>query len=495
MNLEKPSVNSGTPLVALLVACLFMAVSLPQASAQDAPRPNIIVILCDDLGYADMGFNGAKGIKTPELDKLASGGTVFSSAYVVHPFCGPSRMGLLAGRYPHAFGAPYNLPNPGQGIEEYENEGIPVSETLMSAVLQGAGYRTGAIGKWHLGHTAPFHPNRRGFDDFYGFLGGGHMYFPERFGPIYERQKKAGKGPFNEYIVPLEHNGQEVQEMEYLTDGLSREAVRFVTESATIGKPFFLYLAYNAPHTPLEAKKEDLAKFSAIKDEKRRTYAAMVYAVDRGVGKLVDALKSTGAFENSLIVFLSDNGGKLGAGADNGPLSGGKGSITEGGYRVPMFFHWPKQIAADRRFEHPVSALDFYPTFAQLAGATLPDGKILDGRDILSAVKAGESARPGGMIFALRHFNGFSNVGTRQDEWKVIKQGPNSPWNLYNLSEDIGETMDLSARYPERVRTMVGEAAKWSETHIQPRWFDSRKPAQNWKETSMPNYDKTFAIK
>jgi len=461
--------------------------------AVTAPRPNILVILCDDLGYADVGFNGAKDITTPELDKLAKGGTICSSGYVAHPFCGPSRMGMMAGRYPHTFGAPYNLPNAGLGIAEYNGEGIPVSETMISTVLKGAGYYTGVMGKWHLGVAPQFHPNARGFDDFFGFLGGGHMYFPEQYQGIHERQLKAGKTVFNEYQTPLEHNGKAVKETEYLTDALSREAVRFVHEAVAKKAPFFLYLAYNAPHTPLEAKKEDLAKFAGIADEKRRTYAAMVYAVDRGVGKLVEALKQTGAFDNTLIVFISDNGGKLGAGADNGPLKEGKGSTCEGGYRVPMFFHWPRKVAEGRHYQFPVSALDFYPTFAYLAGASIPTGKKLDGKDIWAAFTQGQDARKGEMIFALRHHNGFNNVGARRDQWKVLKEGPR-PWMLFNLSDDLGESKDLSTQHPELVKVMVDEAAKWSESHVEPRWFDNLGAAKQWQSQGMPNYEKTFSI-
>lgn len=478
------------------VSLVFCAVATLSASddAAEAPRPNIVVILCDDLGYADVGFNGAKDIKTPMLDWLAKNGTIFSSAYVTHPFCGPSRMGMLTGRYPHAFGAPFNLAPAGLGIERFNREGVPTSETLIGTVLQKAGYFTGAVGKWHLGFEPQFHPNRRGFNDFYGFLGGGHMYFPERYGPVYERQIRAGKKHFNEYITPLEHNGVDVEETEYLTDALSREAVRFVNEALAKQEPFFLYLAYNAPHTPLEAKEDDLAEFAHIKDEKRRTYAAMVYAVDRGVGRLVEALKATDTFDNTLIVFLSDNGGKIGAGSNNAPLSQGKGSICEGGFRVPMFFHWPGTVPSGQRFEHPVSALDFYPTFARLAGAAMPKDKQLDGKDIWVAFLSSRNPRADESIFALRHWNGFHNVGIRRNQWKASKRGPNSAWKLFNLDQDISEEDDVSEQHPAIVRQMVSEAQQWSRTHKSPRWFDNDKAERSWMTKGMPRYSSTFAL-
>lgn len=472
--------------MSFFVLCSF----LTSTKAND--RPNIILILCDDLGYADVGFNGSTDIITPELDELAANGTMFSSAYVCHPFCGPSRMGLMTGRYPHTFGAPFNLPNSGLGIEDFNQRGIPVEENLVSTVLQNAGYFTGAIGKWHLGIQPEHHPNRRGFDDFYGFLGGGHMYFPEKYGPIYDRQKRSGKTNFNDYIAPLEHNGEQVEEKEYMTDGLSREAVRFVKEASQRDEPFFLYLAYNAPHTPLEAKEEDVAKFADIKDEKRRTYAAMVSAVDRGVGQVVDALDEADQLENTLIVFLSDNGGKIGAGANNGPLQQGKGSVCEGGIRVPMFFHWPGRVANGKKYVHPVSALDFYPTFAHLAKAKIPATKQLDGTDLWDAFQAGISPRQNQPIYAVRHWNGFHNVGIRQNEWKASRRGPKAAWDLFNLAQDIGEEVDVSDQHSEIVTQLVEAANRWSQTHTQPLWFDNKKAEAAWKANQMPKYESTF---
>ena len=321
-------------------------------------KPNILLILCDDLGYSDVGFNGSKDIPTPNLDNLAANGTTFTSAYVTHPFCGPSRTSLMTGRYPHKIGAQFNI----QPNSEGTGNGIEKSETFISKVLDDAGYFTGIMGKWHLGSDEGYRPNERGFDDFYGFLGGGHNYFPEQFKAAYARQKKNGNKVIWDYLHPLTHNGVDVDETEYITDALSREASRFITDASKKEDPFFLYLSYNAPHTPLEAKEEDLKLFQHIKDKKRRTYAAMVYAVDRGVKNIVENLKATGQYENTLIVFFSDNGGKLKAGATNYPLREGKGSACEGGYRTPMFFHWPNVVPAGQTFNHTISALDFSET-------------------------------------------------------------------------------------------------------------------------------------
>lgn len=472
------------------LACLVIGLC---GVATAAERPNIVVVMCDDLGYADVGFNGSPDITTPHLDELAHGGTVFTAAYVAHPFCGPSRMGMMSGRYPHTFGAPFNLPNSGLGIVAYNRLGIPKSETLISTVLQRAGYFTGAIGKWHMGIDPQYHPNNRGFDDFYGFLGGGHSYFPDHFRPIYQRQIKTKKPFINDYVSPLEHNGHTVDETEYITDGLSREASRFVQQAAETDKPFFLYLAYNAPHSPLEAKPEDMARFKSINDKKRKTYAGMVYAVDRGVGRLVQSLKTTGQYENTLIVFLSDNGGKLGLGANNTPLKKGKGSTFEGGFRVPMFFHWPGHIPADNRVDHPVTALDFYPTFAGLAGATIPETVNLAGKDIWDAIQSGDSPRQGEMIYAVRHRDGFSDVGARRDKWKITREFQ-SPWMLFNIDEDISESRDLSADHPELLRSMVSQVETWSRDHTTPLWYDNLEAQTRWQADEMPQYETTFTV-
>ncbi|TWU42356.1 sulfatase family protein [Novipirellula artificiosorum] len=476
-------------IVSKIALALFLTLAFSSTRVlADQTRPNLVVILCDDLGYSDVGFNGATDIKTPKLDQLALGGTVCISAYVTHPFCGPSRMGLMSGRYPHSFGGPYNLPPDGNCPE-----GIPESETLISTVLKRAGYFTGAVGKWHMGVAAPFHPNQRGFDDYYGFLGGGHEYFPSHYRPIYDRQRNNGVANIREYVRPLEHNGKEVKEDQYITDALSREAVRFVNEAAAKEQPFFLYLAYNAPHTPLQAKEEDMLRFANIDDSNRRTYAAMVYAVDRGVGQLVDALLATSQLDKTLIVFLSDNGGKLSAGATNVPLREGKGSVYEGGFRVPMFFHWPGTVAAGKRFAHPVSTLDLYPTFARLAQASIPAGKQLDGKDIWDALLDGRNPRSGETIFALRHRNGYSDVGVRQDQWKACRVA-NQPWKLFNIEQDIVEQHDVGLQHPTTLRQMVRQAERWSQTHTQARWFDSPKVKDGWQAANMPNYDETFRI-
>ena len=349
------------------------------------------------------------------------------------------------------------------------------------------------IGKWHLGDGERFTPNIRGFDEFYGFLGGGHKYFPEQFNKMYLNQVQAGKYPINGYLLPLKHNKETVDEKEYITDALSREAINSINMSKDKKKPFFIYLAYNAPHVPLEAKIEDLAQFPDIKDNDRKIYAAMVYAVDRGVGDIVKTLRANNQLDNTLIVFLSDNGGNTDHGANNDPLKGTKGDTWEGGYRTPMFFHWPAKIQAGKRYDDLVSALDLYPTFVNMAGAKLPKGKVLDGVDIMNDVIDGKAKDKERMIFALRYREGYSDVGVRQGDWKATRMG-NEPWGLYNVSKDMGEHKDLGGQFPDRLKTLVAAAEKWSQTHVKPLWVYSQTDEELWNNGFLPNYKATFEV-
>ncbi len=482
----------------LLVTVLFTCKNNETSSSevQIAPtvneRPNILVILCDDLGYADVGFNGSPDIITPQLDLLANESVVCTSAYVAHSFCGPSRAALLTGRYPHNIGTPFNLPH-NSSEDDADNMGVPVDQTYVSKALQKAGYHTGIVGKWHLGSAPKFHPNKRGFDDFYGFLGGGHDYFPEKYRTAYEEQRKAGNEHIRDYIFPLEHNGNQVRETEYLTDAFSREAARFVQDAKVKNKPFFLYLSYNAPHVPLQAKTEDMGEFEDIKDMDRKTYAAMVYAVDRGVGEVIKTLKETEQYENTVIVFLSDNGGNTDHGANNYPLKGRKGDAWEGGYRVPMFVHWPTKINSGQRYDHPISALDLYPTFIKLAKAKTPKNNKLDGKDIMDNLLDGTDAYQDQMIFTLRHRHGHNDVGARMGDWKITRVA-NEPWRLHNIVDDIGEKKNLSGKYPDRLEKLVSETQKWTQSFVSPLWFYSAKDQELWNDGRMPQYHETFEI-
>ncbi len=499
--------NQPTQL-AFFFCCL--ASIIPQVNAaDDVERPNILLVLCDDLGYADVGFNAKLfGVETdavtPNIDRLAKAGTIFKQAYVAHPFCGPSRMGLMAGRMPHCFGGQKNLPDVGKNLEDYNQKGIPESETLFSTVLQSSGYRTACIGKWHLGDAEPFQPNSRGFDHFFGFLGGGHLYYPSVSDQVEPK--------INDYQFLLRRNGEEIRSPKgaYLTDMLSDEAVSFITQPSN--DPFFLYLAFNAPHSPLQGKTEDLqhlypdhepanpANGIDFRDyEKRQNYVAMMYAVDRGIGKITSALRDPNRdgddedsiLKNTLIVFLSDNGGKILQAGNNAPLSDDKGSTHEGGIRVPMFMHWPGNVAADGVFDHPVLALDLYPTLVGLAGATIPAGKVLDGKDIWDNVQSGTNPHAGQIMHWLRHHGAGNEVAIRKDDLKAYRK-MGGKWQIHNVVADAGEATDLVDENPDLLSELVAAGAAWSETLHDPQWHDTAAGLKSWIDNLMPKYESTF---
>ncbi|MCA9067368.1 MAG: sulfatase-like hydrolase/transferase [Planctomycetaceae bacterium] len=500
----------GISIVAVVVA--LCGVSPFVVAAEQTPsRPNIVFILCDDLGYADVGFNARHfGVKTdvvtPNLDALARRGTIFPQAYVAHPFCGPSRMGLLSGRMPHCFGGQKNLPDVAKYLRDYNQKGIPESETLISTVLQKSGYRTACIGKWHLGDAKPFHPKTRGFDEFFGFLGGGHQYYP------YLTDKVEPK--VNDYQFFLQRNFEDYKSPEgaYLTDMLTEEGVKFVSRSSSENKPFFLYLAYNAPHSPLQGKTEDL-KFLYpnhkpsnpgngidFRDyEKRQNYVAMVHAVDRGVGQIVTALNdpnkdgdaSDSLMDNTMIVFLSDNGGKIFQAGNNAPLLDDKGSTHEGGIRVPMLMHWPDHVPANAVFDHPVLALDFYPTFAGLAKASIPNDKQLDGKDIWTDFLAGRNPHQDETIFWLRHHGSGNEVAIRNGDLKAYRKNFGK-WQVFNMKSDVSESTDVAKHHAAFLSQRIAEGAEWAKTHREPQWHDTEAGLKSWIENQMPKYDQTF---
>lgn len=322
-------------------------------------------------------------------------------------------------------------------------------------------------------------------------------------------------------------NTEKVQSEElHLTDEFSSEASDFIKRSADKDEPFFLYLSYNAPHTPLTPKAEDRALFDHLVsndrhelagnqvetdeerqarfdkyDEARRNFAGLVYGLDRGVGEVVKTLKETGQFDNTLIIFFSDNGGKIATGgASNVPLVGGKGDVSEGGFRVPMFMHWPNKVKAGETFTDVVSALDFFPTFAHLAGAEIPEDKELDGINIYGDYINGTDTQENydRNIYVLRHHGGYHAVGVRHKKWKAVKiaRGNAKPWALYDLENDIAETTDVSEQYPEILLDIVKNTKEWTDTHadVQPHFFHTKKFNQLWHDYNMPVYNETFQI-
>ena len=536
--------------------CVFFFTTLitvsNYAQTTDGTRPNIIVILADDLGYADVGFNrdatfpSERGaILTPNIDALANNGVIMKNAHVVHPFCGPSRVALLTGIYPHRIGAQYNLPN-----NITSTLGVPQNETYFSKILQDSGYNTSAIGKWHLGYEdGKYQPLDRGFDYFFGFLGGGKNYFESIYeDSFYNRQ--GGSNPVtNEYQDPLQRNRNYVTRNEYsnapnedyLTDVLTDNAIDYINLNKGKSDPFFMYLAYNAPHTPLQATDAEISQFKidnpnfesdlrgsdylinsdpvvklstqAEKDAKieefveaRVIYATMTVNMDKNIGRVVDELKKNiNDFNNTVIIFLSDNGGyRWSKGADNFPLQQQKGSVLEGGHKVPMFVSWPNKITSSSTYDYQVSSLDIYPTLVDLAGATIPALKKIDGKSFMDEIIAGQKVRlDTEPLYAVRPQNGFQNGGIVSYPWKIVKTGNNGNWRLYNILNDPGESTDVRASEPnaeEIVNDLLDEAeVLFSEfKDVKPAWYDNDGDGSGhihsflWNDGTLPGYDRLF---
>lgn len=459
--------NKGLYFIGIVLVALLFA---KKGYAQD--KPNIVVILADDLGYGDLGFTGSKEIKTPNLDKLANQGVIFKNGYVTHPYCGPSRSGLVTGRYQARFGMEINITN--SPFDMYS--GLPLTEQTFATRLKKSGYRTGAIGKWHLGGSDPFHPNNRGFDYFYGFLSGGHSYFPKNIrthmplviGDDKHPHYSANEGGYQ----PLTRNDKAGEFNEYLTTALSKDAARFVSESDNA--PFILYLAYNAPHLPLEAPKETIEKYSHIKDKKRRTYAAMVDELDQGIGIVVEALKKAGKFDNTLIFFLSDNGGPRKKGetfATNGNFREGKGSMYEGGTHVPFILHWPNGNLKTGEFDGLVSALDIAATSVAIGNGDTSGNK-LEGVNLIPFLKGDKKGSPHKALFwRLRDGMAWA-VRTEDSKFLKLNKDVLGP-QLFDMKNDPYEANNIIEAETKKRKELARLWNEWNQGNISNIWLQS----------------------
>ena len=436
---------------------VFLILFYTSLFAQD--QPNIVLLFADDAGYADFGFQGSKIMKTPNLDKLAQQGMKFKQAYVSDPTCGPSRAGIMTGMYQQRFGyEENNVPgfmsknSAADGLEM----GLPTDKKTMGDYLQSLGYKTAFYGKWHLGGADRFHPTKRGFDEFYGFRGGARDYFPYAQTPR-EVQNKLERG-FGNY---QEHDG-------YLTDVLAEDAAAFIEKNQE--QPFFVFLSFNAVHTPMDAKEEDLAQFPNLKGHRQKV-AAMTLALDRACGKVLDKLEELGLAENTLVVFTNDNGGPTDKNvSSNYPLSGTKSNHLEGGIRVPFLMRWPGKIKANATYLHPIITLDLLPTF--FAAGTGDVNKILDidGVDLMPYVQGQKLERPHQRLYWKKQ----ARAVVRDGDWKLIRF-PDRPAELYNIEKDERELKNLAAVYPEKVRKMYKMIFEWESTLERPRWLLQRK--------------------
>jgi arylsulfatase A-like enzyme len=450
--------------------------------AADA-KPNIIVILADDLGYADLGCQGSKEVVSPQIDSIAANGVRLTAGYVSAPQCCPSRAGLITGRYQNRFGFEANWP-----ASAHAWAGLPAGERTIADHLKAAGYVTGMIGKWHLGDRNAQRPCQRGFDETFWHPNGG-VLFPD---------KKTG------FISNLYRGSNPVQVAEYSTDAFGRQAVEFIERHQRT--PFFLYLAFVPPHWPMQAKPEHLAQFAHIPDLHRRTMLGMMASLDENVGRVLAKLRETKLEENTLVFFLSDNGGPTGRArpqpdadfeygqntSKNDPCRGVKGDLLEGGIRVPFMVQWKGRIPAGKTYDQPVISLDILPTALAAAGVEPQAGWRLDGTNLLPFLTGGTPGTPHATLYWRFRFPPAQPAqhrwAVRQGDWKLVKNG-REPVSLYNLASDIGETKNLADEQPGRVAAMKAAYDQWDAQNKEPLWTDApAPPAAKSNQTQVAAY-------
>ncbi|HET8548491.1 MAG TPA: sulfatase [Bryobacteraceae bacterium] len=430
------------------------ASALPQARRQ----PNILLIVADDLGYGELGCQGNRQIPTPNIDSIARNGVRFTNGYVTAPVCSPSRAGLMTGRYQTRFGHELNA----IGRKNLEPRvGLPLEQTTLAAELKRLGYATGLIGKWHLGGSAAYHPQRRGFDEFYGFLHEGHFYVPPD-GKAVVSHLRAKEPPYDD-ANPILRGREPVIEGEYLTQALTREAVSFIRRQAA--RPFFLCLAYNAIHSPMQALPEYVRRFEQVGDVHRRVFAAMLASLDDGIASVLATVRELKLDQDTVVFFLSDNGGPTAElTSSNLPLRGGKGQLFEGGIRVPFLMQWKDRLPAGVVFDRPVISLDIFATAIAAAGGRASG----DGAHLLPALAAGRA--PHESLFWRYNRNG----AIRSGNWKLVRQfergGGEPRWQLFDLAADLSETRDLAADKADVARRLQEEWLAMNAQMKEPLW-------------------------
>ncbi|RKR12196.1 arylsulfatase A-like enzyme [Maribacter vaceletii] len=457
----------------------FIVLVLCSLSIAAQKQPNIVFLFSDDAGYADFGFQGSKEMITPNLDKLAKSGIRFTQGYVTDATCGPSRAGLMTGKYQQRFGyEEINVPGYMSENSKFlaDDMGLPLDQATIADYLKKLGYTSAMYGKWHLGDADRYHPLKRGFDEFYGFRGGARSYFG------YENIDKAHKDN------RMERGFENFEEpKEYVTDALANKAVSFIEKNKE--NPFFIYLAFNAVHTPMEATQEDLDKFPNLLG-KRKELAAMTLALDRACGRVLDKLKELGLEENTIVVFSNDNGGPTDKNASvNLPLSGTKSNHLEGGIRVPYLLSWPNQIKKNQKYDYPVSTLDLLPTFYAAGGGNVADLKEVDGVNLLPYVNGQNLDRPHQTLFWKKEVR----LAYRKEDWKLIRFA-DRPAELYNITEDLAEQNDLASEYPEKVKKMFKEMFAWESTLERPLWMLKR-TFENYDIDRMDRYRSPELVK
>ena len=441
----------------------------PPAAAQ---RPNVLVIIMDDLGYADVSAYHKGRIPTPNIDRLASEGVLFTRGYVSAPICSPSRAGLMTGRHQQRFGFEYNN-GPGR-VDQSEHRGLDPKERTLADVLKAGGYRTGIVGKWHLGWNDEHYPTNRGFDHFWGLLTGQTNFMRPDAPDVVNAYPPSKPGEARELAQPYQVVGETEKLVtgtnrmpvslgdRHMTDLITEEAIRFLDQG--YDKPFFLYLAHPAPHTPLQAPRSWYDRFPQIESVQNRVYAAMIAQVDDGIGKVLRHLEATGKAGNTIVILLSDNGcaAYIPGLCSPEPLSGGKLTYLEGGVRVPFIMRWPERVKPGQVHDRPVSSLDIFPTAVAAAGLALPSDRAYDGKDLLPQLRS--KAGRGPLFWRTQPI-----AAMREGDWKFIRDLDGKEY-LYNLKEDPAETHNLIAAKGRQAEAMRKAHATWAAGMGEPAW-------------------------
>ncbi len=454
-----PMRQSQISLHCLLRAFITLVLAAVSIHAADR-KPNILIIVADDLGYGELSCQGNPQIPTPNIDSLAHSGIRFTSGYVSGPYCSPTRAALMTGRYQQRFGHEFN---PGPAQTTPETFGLSLQEPTIGDRFKKLGYATAWIGKSHLGYAPQYHPLKRGFDEYFGFLGGAHDYLDalrDRYNPILQGTNS-------------------ISQIDYTTDAFGREAVKFI--EAHRNTPWLCYLAFNAVHAPLEATEKYLARFPKIEDENRRKFAAMLSAMDDAVGNVLALLREHVLEEHTLIFFISDNGGPTPrTTSGNGPLRGFKAQTWEGGIRVPWIVQWKGHLPAGKVEDRPVVQMDILPTALAAAGVEGKTDRRLDGVNLLPYLTGKNASMPHESLY----WRFGRQMALRMGDWKIVKGPPSDEVGpgdlngkattagaeLYNLKEDIGEKHNLAEKNPEKLKELSKAWDKWNTEMIAPKW-------------------------
>ena len=441
----------------LALGCFSLLVS---CSSKTDSKPNIIIILADDAGYSDFGFMGSDEIKTPNLDQLAFDGVTFNNAYVSASVCSPSRAGLLTGMYQQRFGHECNL-------DSDVNNSFDPNQITIAEALKTQGYNTGLIGKWHLGDKTQNHPLKNGFDYFWGFISGARNYF-------YDPNEE-----FRNSIRNVVENYTQTKFDGYLTDVLGDKAIGFINKNHQSNNPFFLFLSFNAPHTPMHAKDDVLEKF---KDNPRQVYASMMWSMDEAIGNVVEALKENDQYDNTIIYFLSDNGAAMSNDASPFPFKGWKGNQYEGGIKTPMIMTWKNKIKSNTQFDGFISALDIFKTSLEASSVNKEYMINADGKNIMNYLNDNN----------IKNENLFwrkdKMATVRSGDYKLIRLNDTSTV-LYNIKKNYFEDFDLKINESQVHDSLLKLLSSWENTLIDPNWIENK----NWNIVTEMIYEDLMA--